>query len=205
MGRVKELWQEQREHEFNMMLDEGCARAPYHSAKPPYANRIDSIQPIISKTETINTGEEILTIDTVTGEIIVTGDAHDIEKIKTTKIKALSILKPSDFCSINGTWEAKRDGLIKILSSLPISYQWEIKTSELTTTHAKTHGILTVQVGSITRQSDGIGLCEPQEMRGNKTMHIMSATSETRALKRAIETLFGGLINYYVIHHLEAA
>lgn len=199
------MWQEQREHEFNMMLDEGCAPAPYHSAKPAYANRIDMVQPIISKTATINTGEEILTIDTDTGEIIVTGDPKDIEKIRTSKIKALNILKPSDFCLINGTYEARRDGLIKILSSLPISYQWEIKTSELTTTHAKTHGILTVQVGTITRQSDGIGLCEPQEMRGNKTMHIMAATSETRALKRAIETLFGGLINYYVIHHLEAA
>lgn len=205
MGRVKELWQEQREHEFNMMLDEGCARAPYHSAKPAYANRIDMVQPIISKTATINTGEEILTIDTDTGEIIVTGDPKDIEKIRTSKIKALNILKPSDFCLINGTYEARRDGLIKILSSLPISYQWEIKTSELTTTHAKTHGILTVQVGTITRQSDGLGICEPQEMRDNKTKHIMMATSETRALKRAIETLFGGLINYYVIHHLEAA
>lgn len=205
MGRVKELWQDQRESEFNTMLNEGCAPAPYHSAKPAYANRTDTVQPVIAKTASINTGEEILTIDTDTGEIIVTGDPQDIEKIKTSKIKALSILKPSDFCLINGTWEAKRDGLIKILSSLPISYQWEIKSSELTTTHAKTHGILTVQVGSITRQSDGIGLCEPQEMRGSKTMHIMAATSETRALKRAIETLFGGLINYYVIHHLEVA
>lgn len=204
MGRMKDLWMQQQEEEFNTMLQEGCAPAPYHSAKPAYANRTDAAQPIRA-TAPIDTGEEILTIDTTTGEIIVTGDPQDIEKIKTTKIKALSILKPSDFCSINGTWEAKRDGLIKILSSLPISYQWEIKSSELTTTHAKTHGILTVQVGSITRQSDGIGLCEPQEMRGNKTMHIMSATSETRALKRAIETLFGGLINYYVVHHLEAA
>lgn len=205
MGRMKELWAQQQEEEFNTMLREDSSSSPYHSAKPNYANRISAVPPVIVKTASINTGEEILTIDTTTGEIIVTGDPQDIEKIKTTKIKALSILKPSDFCLINRTWEAKRDGLIKILSSLPISYRWEIKSSELTTTHAKTHGILIVQVGSITRQSDGIGLCEPQEMRGNKTMHIMSATSETRALKRAIETLFGGLINYYVIHHLEAA
>jgi hypothetical protein len=205
MGKVKELWQQQREDEFNMMLEDGCAPAPYHTAKPNYANRTDAVQPIIVKTETINTGEEILTIDTNTGEIIVTGDPQDIEKIRTSKIKALSILKPSDFCMINGTYEPRRDGLIKILSSLPISYQWEIKTSELTASHAKTHGILTIQAGSITRQSDGIGLCEPQEMRGNKTKHIMMATSETRALKRAIETLFGGLINYYVIHYLDAA
>jgi len=196
MGRVKALWQEQR--------DNKCLTDLTQDTKPQYANRIDASPPIRSNT-TIDTGEEVLTIDTTTGEIIVTGDPHDVEKIRTSKIKALNILKPSDFCSINGTWEAKRDGLIKILSSLPISYQWEIKSSDLTTSHAKTHGILTVQVGSITRQSDGIGFCEPQEMRGNKTKHIMAATSETRALKRAIETLFGGLINYYVIHHLEAA
>lgn len=196
MGRVKALWQEQR--------DNNCLTGLEQEHKPQYVNRIDIEPPKRSKA-TIDTGEEVLTIDTTTGEIIVTGDPHDVEKIRTSKIKALSILKPSDFCLINGSHEATRNGLIKILSSLPISYQWEIKTSELTTTHAKTHGILTVQVGGITRQSDGIGLCEPQEMRGNKTMHIMAATSETRALKRAIETLFGGLINYYVIHHLEVA
>lgn len=195
----------QQEDKFNRMLEEERATAPYYTAKRAYANRIDAVQPVIAKTATVNTGEEILTIDTTTGEIIVTGDPQDVEKIKTTKIKALSVLSPNDFCLINGVWEAKRDGLIKILSSLPISYQWEIKTSELTTTHAKTHGILTVQVGSITRQSDSIGLCEPQEMRGNKTMHIMMATSETRALKRAIETLFGSVINYYVVNYLQQA
>lgn len=205
MGRMNELWMQQQEEEFNTMLQEDQSPSPYHSAKPNYVNRISARSPLIAKTASINTGEEILTIDTNTGMIFVTGDPQDVEKIRTSKIKALSILTPSDFCLINGTYEARRDGLIKILSSLPISYQWEIKSSELTSTHAKTHGVLTVQVGSITRQSDGIGLCEPQEMRGNKTMHIMAATSETRALKRAIETLFGGLINYYVIHHLEAA
>jgi len=32
----------------------------------------------------------------------------------------------------------------------------------------------------------------------------MNARAETRALKRAIETLFGSVINYYVVHYLES-
>ena len=31
----------------------------------------------------------------------------------------------------------------------------------------------------------------------------MNATAETRALKRAIETLFGSVINFYVVNYLE--
>lgn len=196
MGRVKDKWLEQHE---NMYLEQLI-----QESNQQYANRINNTPPIRS-TRTINTGEEILTIDTETGEIIVTGDPLDTNRLRTSKIKVLQLLKPQDFYSINGVWEVKRDGLIKILSSLPISYQWEIKSLELKSTYAQTHGILTIKVGSVTRQSDSIGICELDELQENKTKHIMSATSETRALKRAIETLFGGVINYYVIHHLEAA
>jgi len=42
-----------------------------------------------------------------------------------------------------------------------------------------------------------------QELRGSKTAHVMNATAETRALKRAIETLFGSVINFYVVNYLE--
>lgn len=34
------------------------------------------------------------------------------------------------------------------------------------------------------------------------TLHNMNARAETRALKRAIETLFGSVINYFVMHNL---
>ena len=47
--------------------------------------------------------------------------------IKQTKLQAYKLLSPNDFVSINGVWEAKRDALIKILSSLPISYSWKIQ------------------------------------------------------------------------------
>ena len=70
-------------------------------------------------------------INNVTGEIIVPCNENDKQIIQTTKIKALQLLNPNDFININGVWEAKRDALIKILSSLPICYNWEIKQKEL--------------------------------------------------------------------------
>jgi hypothetical protein len=137
-----------------------------------------------------------LIINETTGEIIST----DI--FRQTKIKALSLLKPTDFVMINGTWEATRDALIKILSSLPISYSWEIKQKELTDTFASITGVLNIEVDGITRRSDGIGICELNELRGTKSLHFMITRAETRALKRAIEVLFGSVINYYVVKYL---
>ena len=77
--------------------------------------------------KTIITNTEVLEVDSSTGEIIINADKKDLDLIKQTKIKAVNILNENDFVKINGTWEAKRDGLMKILSSLPINYIWEIK------------------------------------------------------------------------------
>ena len=137
-----------------------------------------------------------LIINETTGELI----SPDI--FRQTKIKALNLLKPTDFVLINGTWEATRDALIKILSSLPISYSWEIKQKELTDTFASITGVLNIEVDGITRRSDGIGICELNELRGTKSLHFMITRAETRALKRAIEVLFGSVINYYVVKYL---
>jgi len=104
---------------------------------------------------------------------------------------------------INGTWEAKRDGLLKILTSLPISYSWVLKDRELNKEFAQVVGTLTVQNGIITRSADSMGICEFSELRGNGGMHFMNARAETRALKRAIETLFGSVINFYVVNYLQ--
>jgi len=57
----------------------------------------------------------------------------------------------------------------------------------------------------VIRSAEAMGICELKELRGNGGLHFMNARAETRALKRAIETLFGSVINYFVIHHLEAA
>lgn len=147
--------------------------------------------------------KELLEIDNTTGEILLGSCKNDsIEEIKQTKIKALSLLTPNDFVLINNTWEAKRDALIKILSSLPISYTWQIKEKQLTETYASITGVLSVSTSDITRQSDSIGVCEMKELKGAKTIHVMTATAETRALKRSIDVLFGSVINWYVLKYL---
>lgn len=156
------------------------------------------------KTRTISTGAEILEIDSRTGEILTAGkNREDYELVKQTKIQAYKLLSPNDFVSINGVWEAKRDALIKLLSSLPISYSWKIQSKELTEKYAQIVGTLRIEAGAIIRQADSMGICELSELKGNGGLHFMNARAETRALKRAIETLFGSVINYYVIHVLQ--
>ena len=155
-------------------------------------------------TRTVDTGRELLEIDTRTGEIIVDGNNEDYNQIQQTKIKAFKLLKSNDFVQINGTWEAKRDALIKILSSLPISYSWKILDNKLSNEYAQVMGVLRIETGSIVCEADSMGICEYSELKGNGGLHFMNARAETRALKRAIETLFGSVINYYVVHFLEA-
>lgn len=153
-------------------------------------------------TTTIDTEAEILEVNTDTGEILVSANKDDFLKLQQTKIKALKLLSNQDFVMINGTWEAKRDGLIKILSSLPISYSWKIKQKVLNNKYSEVLGTLTVENGAITRSADSMGICEFTELKGNGGLHFMNARAETRALKRAIEVLFGSVINYYVVNHL---
>lgn len=146
---------------------------------------------------------ELLEINNTTGEIIIPCEnEEDVTTIKLTKIKALKLLTKSDFCLINGTWEAKRDALIKILSSLPISYSWIIKERRMTDTYSEILGELSVSTGSVVRKAQSMGICEYSELKGNGGLHFMNSRAETRALKRAIEVLFGSVINWYVIKYL---
>lgn len=156
------------------------------------------------KTTELETDDgSVLEVNPDTGEIIINSDENELTQIKKTKIKALKLLNKDDFCLINGTWEAKRDALIKILSSLPLSYCWEIKDKVLTKEYAQITGTLTVRNGNIMRSADSMGIFELSELKGNGGMHFMNARAETRALKRAIEVLFGSVINYFVINYLE--
>lgn len=150
-----------------------------------------------------NNNENILEVNPETGEILVNCNKAELIQLKATKIKAFKLLNKNDFCLINGVWEAKRDGLIKILSSLPLSYSWQILESKLNDKYAQITGVLTVKNGNIERRADSMGICELSELRGNGGLHFMNARAETRALKRAIEVLFGSLINYFVINYLE--
>jgi hypothetical protein len=49
-----------------------------------------------------------------------------------------------------------------------------------------------------------MGICSKIEFneKVKYTLHNMNARAETRALKRAIETLFGSVINYFVMNNL---
>ena len=159
------------------------------------------------ETKIIDTNTEVLEVDSSTGEILINANASDLDSMKQTKIKALNVLSRNDFVQINGTWEAKRDGLIKILSSLPISYIWEIKEKQIDHNigYSEIIGVLTVKNGNIERSADGMGICSKIEFndRVKFTLHNMNARAETRALKRAIETLFGSVINYFVLNYME--
>lgn len=147
---------------------------------------------------------ELLEVNNTTGEIIFPCESEeDIERIKLTKIKALKLLSKTDFVQINGVWEAKRDGLIKILSSLPISYSWEIKNKNLTESYSEILGVLSISTGSVVRKAESMGICEFSELKGTGGLHFMNSRAETRALKRAIEVLFGSVINYYVGRYLQ--
>lgn len=150
----------------------------------------------------INTTEELLEIDADTGEILVSAEKLDYSQLQLTKIKALKLLNNKDFVMINGTWEAKRDGLLKILTSLPVSYSWILIDTAINDKLATITGRLSITTGSITRTADSMGICEYSELRGNGGIHFMNARAETRALKRAIETIFGSVINYYVVNYL---
>ena len=156
--------------------------------------------------KTIITNTEVLEVDSSTGEIIINADKKDLDLIKQTKIKAVNILNENDFVKINGTWEAKRDGLMKILSSLPINYIWEIKERMIDHNigYSEIVGVLIVKSGNIERRADGMGICSKIEFneKVKYTLHNMNARAETRALKRAIETLFGSVINYFVMNNL---
>ena len=155
-------------------------------------------------TRYIETDEEYLELNASTGEILCSETKSDDVKLKETKIKAYKLLSPRDFVQINGVWEAKRDTLIKILSSLPISYSWKILEKNLTSDYAEITGVLNIEIGSITRLAESMGICEYKELKGVGGLHFMNARAETRALKRAIETLFGSVINYYVVNILES-
>jgi hypothetical protein len=145
----------------------------------------------------------MLEVNPGTGEIIVRTDEKELTQLRLTKIKALNLLNKDDFYLLNKVWEPKRDALIKILSSIPLSYAWEITDRINTKDYAQICGTLTISNGNIMRSIDSLGLFEKSELRDNGGMHFMVARAETRALSRAIKIIFGSVINYFVVNHLQ--
>ncbi len=147
---------------------------------------------------------EVIDINTETGEINLPVQSDSFNEIKQVKLKASNVIAPNDFVKINGRYEPTKDGLTKILSSLPISYSWKILSDEVLSvegeTYAKVKGILSISIGDTVRDIEGMGVVEKNEFNGamKYSLHNMMSKAETRALKRAIDVAFGSIINWYV-------
>ena len=146
-----------------------------------------------------------------TGEVNLSAEQNSFSQIKQVKLKASKVIDKRDFVKIQGRWEATKDGLTKILSSLPISYSWNIKDDKVTSldgiSYAQVKGVLSIQIGDTIRNIEGMGIVEKSEFSDNMkySLHNMLAKAETRALKRAIDVAFGSIINWYIKTQLEAA
>jgi len=129
--------------------------------------------------------------------------AKEISLYEAVVKKALSVLDRKDFASVNGKIEITRDGALKILSSLPVSYEITIVQSDITPERATVRVRLSLEFHKtgITRKTEGIGVCEKWELEKSKnySLHNLITKAETRAIKRAIETALGGVINAVIL------
>ena len=154
--------------------------------------------------------KEVIELDPHTGEINLPVQQDSFDTIKQVKLKASNVISATDFVKINGRFEPTKDGLTKILSSLPISYSWKILSDDVLTldggAYAKVKGVLSINIGETVRDIEGMGVVERNEFSGamKYSLHNMMAKAETRALKRAIDVAFGSIINWYVKTQLEA-
>jgi hypothetical protein len=116
-------------------------------------------------------------------------------------VGAREIFTPKDFVSINGVWETTRDAMLKLLTSLPISYTLAITNKTLTQEYASMTLKLSVRFNTtgIGRDVECVGTCQMQEVKGSKTLHNLIAKAETRAIKRAVETVFGAVVNALIL------
>ena len=161
------------------------------------------------QTSSKTTPSEVIELNPSTGEINLPVQQDSFNDIKQVKLKASNVIAPNDFVKINGRFEPTKDGLTKILSSLPISYSWKIISDEVlsldNSTYAKVKGVLSINIGETVRDIEGMGVVEKNEFSGamKYSLHNMMAKAETRALKRAIDVAFGSIINWYVKTQLE--
>ena len=129
--------------------------------------------------------------------------AREISLYEAVVKRALSVLDRKDFANVNGRIEITRDGALKILSSLPISYEITILQSDITPDKAvvRVRLYLEFHKTGISRTTEGIGVCEKWELEKSKnySLHNLITKAETRAIKRAIETALGGVINAVIL------
>lgn len=131
--------------------------------------------------------------------------SNEIIEFKPLSKAALSVARaiftPNDFIPINGRYEATRDAMLKLLTSLPIGYNLELTNKALTKEYASITVKLSVKFHStgIERQAESTGTCEMSEVKAAKTLHNLITRAETRAIKRAVETVFGAVINALIL------
>jgi len=113
---------------------------------------------------------------------------------------ARQVLKPTDFAKIKTKVgeiiEIKRDGILNLLSSLPVGYNFRIIEREITEDYALVRVELEVVFpNGIIRKGEGVGVCERTELKGIDNLHNLLTKAETRAMKRATEVCLGAVIN----------
>jgi len=113
---------------------------------------------------------------------------------------AKQVLKPTDFATIKtkvgNIIEIKRDGILNLLSSLPISYNFRLIEREITEDYALVRVELEVIFpNGVVRRGEGVGVCERAELKGIDNLHNLLTKAETRAMKRATEVCLGAVIN----------
>jgi hypothetical protein len=113
---------------------------------------------------------------------------------------AKQVLKPTDFAriktKIGEIIEIKRDGILNLLSSLPVGYNFRIVEREITEDYALVRVELEVIFpNGIIRRGEGVGVCERAELKGIDNLHNLLTKAETRAMKRATEVCLGAVIN----------
>ena len=113
---------------------------------------------------------------------------------------AKQVLKPTDFAKIKtkvgDIVEIKRDGILNLLSSLPISYNFRLVEREINEDYALVRVELEVIFpNGVVRRGEGVGVCERAELKGIDNLHNLLTKAETRAMKRATEVCLGAVIN----------
>lgn len=112
------------------------------------------------------------------------------------------VFSKSDFVAISGRYEATRDAMLKLLTSLPIGYTLDITSKTLTDKYASVTLKLKVifNKSGMERQAESTGTCEMREITPRQqNLHNMITRAETRALKRATETVFGAVVNALIL------
>jgi hypothetical protein len=121
---------------------------------------------------------------------------------------ARQVLKPTDFAKIKTKIgeivEIKRDGILNLLSSLPVGYNFRIIEREITEDYALVRVELEVIFpNGIIRRGEGVGVCERSELKGIDNLHNLLTKAETRAMKRATEVCLGAVINTVIKEFFE--